>query len=220
MLAIVCTIAILFSAWWPATVRAEDPVIKAVQQNLAVAYQAPQSSAEALLSLPNVYVLPGSFLYWFKHLVEDVRLMLAADEQERSQLMLEFSQERLAEGYQAIKDSNWPAAKEAFASYQSTQEELAKSVSVLQQSDGNVDDLLDQLSRQLGVQQALEKLVGTNPAPEAKEIGAILRIRPSQTLALARSEEGALLGANDQKLATQSAQASQSATPSATPSKP
>jgi hypothetical protein len=206
---------LLLTAWWPATVQATDPALDALQQNVAVAYQPPQASAEALLSLPSVYVLPGSFLYWFKHVVEEVRLLLAANPQQRSALLLEFSQQRLAEGYQAISQQNWPAARQALQEYQRQQDDLSKSLSALQQNNQNVDSLLDQLRSQLGVQQALDEFVSKNPQKEAKEIGALLKIRPQQTLALATAENGALLGAHDQKQSTSSAQASPSASPSA-----
>lgn len=212
LLTLVLALGTLVMVWLPPLAQAEDPAIQVLQQNITVAYQPPQASAEALLSLPSVYVVPGSFLYWFKHVIEEIRLVLAADPQQRSGLLLEFSQQRLAEGYQAMQHQDWQSAKRALHDYQYTQDELAKSLQSMQEDNTDVDELLQQLKRQLGVQQALDMYVDSKaPAKDAEEISALLQIRPRQTLALATAEGGALLGARDKKQSTSSAQASSSA---------
>lgn len=212
-------IAILTVAWWPESATAEDTLKQVVDQNVVVAYQPPQASAEALLSLPSVYIRPGSLLYWAKHLYEQVQLVFTADPEDRSALMLKFSQQRLAEGYQAAKEQDWSSAKAALVDYQQGQTGISNSLQQLQQDHQNIDQLLNLLKDQLGIQQALNDYVSKQAPPdEAKQISALLLVRPNQNLALVAAENGSLLGIQSRRQATQSAQqASTSASPSATP---
>lgn len=216
VLAMTMSLLIMVWVWMPVISLAEDPAVEALQQNVAVAYTPPQASAEALLTLPTVYVLPGSFLYWFKHVYEEIQLVFASDPQDRSALLLKFSRARLAEGYQALGQENWSAATESFKEYQQTQEEVAQLLADLQSRKKDVTQLLDQLKAQLGVQQAIDQFSQKHaPQSKAKEIGALLKIRPAQTLALAVNEGGALLGSQDERQASQSAQVTPSAQASA-----
>jgi hypothetical protein len=216
---ILATVVSLVLCWLPSGVLAEDPAMTMVEQNLAVAYQPPQASAEALLTLPTVYVLPGSFLYWFKHTYEQLRLMVESDPQKRTALLLQFSQQRLAEGYQALQKQDWSVAKQSFANYQQDQKAASQQLNALQANKKDVNSLLDVLRLQLGVQKALDAYNQQQaPKDESKDISALLRIRPEQTLALSTAEGGAMLGAEDVRQASSSAQAITSATPSATPS--
>lgn len=202
---------------WMNPVLAVDPAIQTLQQNVAVAYQAPQASAEALVSLPTIYVLPGSFLYWFKHLVEQVQLAWTSDPAKRSQLLLDLSQQHLAEGYQAMKNGNWSSSIKALQDYQDRQQDLASQLKVLQDNHQNVQMMINRVKQQLDMQQALNNLAKTKaPAEDKQQISDLLQIRSNQTLALATSEGGALLGAETQRQAMPPAQASMSAAMQAT----
>jgi hypothetical protein len=214
IMAVLIGLTCLGLAWMPQAQAAEDPTWQTVQQNMAVAYQPPQASAEALLSLPSVYVLPGSFLYWFKHTYEELRLALTADPQQRSALLLQFSQHRLAESYQAMQHGNWSASVQALQEYQRDQQSLSEILASLQTNHTQIDDLLGTLKTQLGIQQALGEWVKKQaPAGQQQTVGALLQVRSQQTLALAVAENGALLGAQDDRPAPS---ATISASPSAT----
>jgi hypothetical protein len=200
----ICLLCLGF-AWFPAVSAAADPVLQVVGQNVAVAYHPPQASAEALLNLPSVYVLPGSFLYWLKHLYEQLRLVFTSDPHQRSALLLQFSQQRLAESYQAMKNQDWPSTIKVLEDYQQNQQQLSGLISSLQARHLPVDDLLNQLKTQLGAQQALDDFAHQHaPVAQDKRVGALLEIRSNQTLALAAAENGALLGAHVDRVTPQS----------------
>lgn len=220
-LVVVWTGIILGLSWFGVPVQAQEAPRK---PEAVLAYHPPQASAEAFLRLPTVYVLPGSFLYWLKHAYEQFQLILTADPTSRSQLLLDLSQERLAEGYQAMKEGKWSSAVSAFHEYQDHQAEITGLLTEVQNHSEDVQPILNRLKQQLQLQQSL-KQIGEKVAPNStkQKISLLLEISHQQTLALAQFEQGALLGVKTVRQSSESAQlspspgASASATPSARP---
>lgn len=210
-------IAVILCGLTSTSIRAEG-----VADGLAIGTAPPQASAEALLELPTVYALPGSTWYWLKHVWEDVQLLVTVDDSQRAELLLRFSQQRLAEGYQAIKNGDADTAVAALSRYQDQQRDLAASLDQLQQQDVQLNPFLIRLKEQLGLQQALEdyaKTELTRPG-QAQDVTMLLQVQPIQTLVFNAADKQYLLGASafqPEAQASNSAQASPSASPSAQP---
>lgn len=219
--ALVCVVVLTLS-WWPSWAVAQEdasPLQDLLEQNIEIAYDPPQASSEALVALPSIYIRPGSALYWLKHTSEEVRLFFTSDPEQKSQLMLEFSQRRLAEGYDALQEHDWQSAQKALEGYQLRQSDVATLLREMQRDGQDIEALLELLRDQLGMQQALQQYVTEQvPAGQQPVISSLLDIRPNQTLALAVAEHGALLGEQStqsaQPQSSQSAQASPTAVPS------
>jgi hypothetical protein len=174
------------------------------QAGVVVSVKPPQASAEAVVQLPSVYVLPGSFLYWFKHVIEEVQLILATSDQQRAGLLLTFSQRRLEESYQAINEGKVSAAIDAMQQYQQQHQEIVGQLEQLQQTHPNqFRDLIKRLQDQLKIQDSLHRVVGLrsgNGGAEWHTLASVIDQRPSTSLA--ELQDGSVvLGAHDQRLA-------------------
>jgi hypothetical protein len=198
-------------------VHAEESALKSLEEaGIVVAMDPPEASAEALLKLPDVYALPGTFSYWVMHLIEEVQLLFTADPEDRASLLLSFSRNRLAEGYEAVKSGKADAALHSLQDYQQGQVDLATSLNNLQNEDVSLKPYLDRLNEQLGLQQALQEYVESEVLDQVKqdEISGLLEISEVQRLVWQRQTESVLLGERDVR---QPSEASSSASPSAIP---
>ena len=185
---------------------------------IVVATESPQASAEALLQLPDVYAMPGTFTYWLKQIIEQIQLIFTSDPEDRTNLLLAFSRDRLAEGYEAIKSGKAEQALVALQRYQDDQFDLATSLNSIQDADANINiaPYLDRLQEQLELQQALQEFAKQEVIDQVDrdEISLLLDISSVQRLAWQRYNQSALLGERD---VHPTPQATQSATPSAMP---
>lgn len=218
MIRIVSSIIVIVSLFAANPVLATDNLPQALNDaGVVIATEPPQASAEALLQLPSVYTLPGSFTYWLKQIVEQIQLIFTSDPADRTNLLLAFSRDRLAESYEAVKSGKAEQALAALQRYQKDQSELATSLNSLQDADVDIAPYLDRLQEQLGLQQALQEFVEGEIIDQENrdEVSQLLDVSPVQRLAWQRYNQSALLGERDINLNPES---SQSATPSATPS--
>jgi hypothetical protein len=174
-----------------------------------VSTKPPVASAEAVLSLPSVYVLPGTPFYWFREMWESLQLIMARSDDARAELLLEFAERRLAEGYQAVKDGRMDQAIDAAQRYRQQHQQAIDQLAVLAKDHKDVAlPLLQKLDEQLKLQQNLQSFVLQRGGNRGQGIAALLNVPASDALALAIGES-AVLGALKQQAA------SASATPSA-----
>ncbi len=198
-------------------VQAAENVSQTLQSaGVEITTEPSQASAEALLKLPSVYTMPGTFTYWIKQIVEQIQLIFTADPADRTDLLMAFSRDRLAEGYQAIKSGQAEQALAALQRYQQQQFDLATNLNSLQDTDVDIAPYLNRLQDQLGIQQALQDFVNqeVNDKANREKISQLLEVSSVQRLAWQRYNQSALLGARD---VHPNLEASPSATPSATP---
>lgn len=202
-------------ASYPVQVQADQTTDVLQAAGVEIAIEPSQASASALLQLPSVYAVPGSLVYWFKGVIEQVQYILASSPESRAELLLDFSQQRLAEGYQAIQGGDPQAAIEALTKYQQQQQELSGYLQLLESDQVEMQPYLDKLKQQLGIQKALEDYVEQQlDQPEVRNrVTSLLQIQSNQVLAFKQAEERAVLGQKNQR----PNQSSASATPSATP---
>lgn len=173
---------------------------------ISLSLDPPEASAAALLKLPTIYALPGSIAYWFKSVWEDLRFALATTPEKRAELLLEFSQKRLAESYQAIQNDKHQAAIEALTEYQDDQADLTSYIDVLLNEEIDVEPYLKKLQEQLSLQKTLQEFAEMKILDsEAKaRISSLLYLQPEQTVALDRQLEKYVLGVKTRKIRPQS----------------
>lgn len=199
----------------PSLVRADQPSDVLQAAGVEIAIDPSQASASALLQLPSVYAVPGSLVYWLKSTIEQIQYILASSPESRTQLLLDFSQQRLAESYQAVQQKDPQAAVEALTKFQQQQQELSGYLHLLEADKIDMQPYLDKLKQQLGIQRALEQYVEqTMNDPDARNrVTSLLQIQSSQMLAFKKEEGLVVLGQRDRRLPQSSQSASQSATP-------
>ena len=198
------------SAWaWPAL--AYEASTAARQAGLSVTTDQPQASAEALLKLPSVYILPGSPLYWAKHLFETIRLIFAGSDQARASLLVQFGQERLAEGYQAFKEGKLDESVSSFSRYSENQDQLNAILSSLHTQKLPLGSLVEELQHQWDTQHLLEDRVSKSKTPGSRRVSKLLHARAVEDLVYRLEPERAVLGARDRR-----PQATASAEPTST----
>ncbi len=202
----------------PATILAVTAEETLQSLGIEVAVDPSQSSASALIQLPSVYAIPGSFTYWFKSIIEQIQYILASTPESRTQLLLDFSQQRLAEGYQAIQDNNPQAAVDALTKYQQQQQELSDYLNTLQLDNVDMQPYLDKLEQQIGIQKALEDFVEqkVTDADIRSRVTSLLQVQPTQVVAFQKQADRVILGEHKIR-PTPTPQSTQSATPSARP---
>lgn len=202
-LALILTISPILAAPSQVVAQAQESgeVASLEELGISISLDPPQASAAALLELPTIYALPGSIAYWFKSVWEEVRFMFANTPEKRAQLLLEFSQKRLAEGYQAIQSGKNQAAIDAFTEYQADQDDLASYIDVLLNEEVDVEPYLKKIQEQLSLQKTLQEFAEMKVLDtEAKNrISSLLYLQPSQTIALERQLQRYVLGVKTRK---------------------
>lgn len=203
----------------PKMARAVDTNQLLKDAGVVVALDPPQASAEALLKLPTAYALPGTFSYWLKNIIDQIQLIFTSDPADRAELLLAFSKERLAEGYDAVKSGKAEAALASLERYQNEQIELTTALSKLQDNDIDITPYMNRLNEQLGIQNALQDFVQQEVEDgQAKDkITQLLDISPVQHLAWQQYSQSALLGERDIRR-QDNPQSTTSATPQASQS--
>lgn len=185
---------------------------------VVIATEAPEASAAALLKLPDVYALPGSFSYWLNQVIEEIQLIFTSNPEDRTALLLSFSQKRLAEGYEAIKRGDVEAAVASLQRYQDKQIDLTTALHQLDKLDAEVMPYLETLNEQLEIQQSLKQYSEEQEieGETGDKISSLLEVSPVQRLAWSRYHETMLLGETDVHMG----ESTQSASPSAELSQP
>jgi hypothetical protein len=217
LLAVGLGLSFLFITTTTSMAASMDTYIK--DAGLQVSTQQPQASAEALLRLPSVYILPGSFFYWCKQIAESIHLLFVTKPEDRASLLLDMSNQRLAEGYQAMKNGQWQAAATSLQNFQQEQQSLSDSLGGMDLQQSQWKQLLDRLQKQLQLQQSLhtfartQSQAGLNQQNKqvAHEVGMMLGNSPFDHLAYVSYPNQAVLGVADVEQATASAQATTSA---------
>ena len=103
---VLVSILLIISLVGAVPARAEEALPGTLENaGIVVATESPQASAEALLQLPDVYAMPGTFTYWLKQIIDQIQLIFTSDPEDRTNLLLAFSRDRLSEGYEA--NINW-----------------------------------------------------------------------------------------------------------------
>ena len=214
---VLVSILLIISLVGAVPARAEEALPGTLENaGIVVATESPQASAEALLQLPDVYAMPGTFTYWLKQIIDQIQLIFTSDPEDRTNLLLAFSRDRLSEGYEAIKSGKAEQALAALQRYQDDQFDLATSMDSLQNKDVDIAPYLDRLQEQLELQQALQDFVEQEVIDQENrdKVSQLLDVSSVQRLAWQRYNQSALLGERD---IHPTPQATQSATPSATP---
>jgi hypothetical protein len=83
------------------------------------------------INLPDVSILPGTPLYRLKTIWENIQFFLAGSEEDKVNLLIEFSQSRLAEALILIKQNKPKLAEEAIQAYEQIAADLEQMVSDL-----------------------------------------------------------------------------------------
>lgn len=87
-------------------------------EELGVAIKTEQPVGAVLaVALPDVYILPGSRLYWIVQIWESIRLLITEDPAERAEVLLGYSKKRLAETYALVQDNSLDTALQTIERY-------------------------------------------------------------------------------------------------------
>jgi hypothetical protein len=185
---------------------------------IEVSVKPSQASAEALVALPSLYLLPDSPLYWLRQVFEELQLLLAANERDRVNLLLQFSQRRLAEGYQAVKEGKVESAVKSLQQYRQDHQELATKVEQFDPQADELKPIFTTLKEQLELQDLLKSFVDHQRRPELNEVSALLSDSAMRSLVFQLDPSVAVLGAEDQRQPVATGSASMSAQPNASTS--
>ncbi|MCA9390347.1 hypothetical protein KC571_02980 [candidate division WWE3 bacterium] len=108
-------------------------------------------------SLPDVYILPDSRLYWVVQLWESVSLLWADTPEEKSDLLFYFSEKRLSEIIALFEKNDSEAALTTIDRYKGQLSQAINSINEIQNTDDR-DKRYSNLEKQVWYQQALNKL--------------------------------------------------------------
>ncbi|MBM4402376.1 MAG: hypothetical protein FJ044_03975 [Candidatus Cloacimonetes bacterium] len=141
----------------------------------------PPEEAALIVNLPKVYILPDSPLYFLKKIWEGLQLVLAAEPEQRGEVLLSLAEKRLAEGISLIKKGDWQQAIVTLQNYQG-QFENAQSTLNLIKDAAKYEELRQQIARQLRNQALLAAFLQKIEAPNI--LGDFIRIRQNELLEL------------------------------------
>lgn len=126
------------------------------EAGLALQVDQPEGAILAV-SLPDVYILPDSFLYWIVEFWEEVQYVLTEDSDERVELMFTFAEKRLAETIKLIEKDRADFAALTIERYQNELDAAMDIVDSLPQKDRAAG--LSRISEQAWYQKAFMRIM-------------------------------------------------------------
>ncbi|MCA9392296.1 hypothetical protein KC614_03780 [candidate division WWE3 bacterium] len=113
----------------------------------------PTKEAEILLqslevNLPSVHIIPGSPLYQIKTAWEQIRVFLAQTPQQKTQVMFELSQARLAESVKLFTQDKFDLAQETYNRFIETLDQMQSITEKIPQSQNEESKFKNKIEAQ------------------------------------------------------------------------
>ncbi len=128
---------------------------------LAVETTTSASQSAQVTELPSVHILPDNPLYFLKTLKEKVQLLIARNASSKAALLLDFSQERLAEALKVAEKGKPQISEKLFEAFGKDIEAARQKIRETKEGGERTYTLLVELQKTIGYQKSvIEKLGG------------------------------------------------------------